>query len=311
MAPARESLYGSLDRPGGPRRWIARAAALAAVLAGVWLLVSGSPLLWAYARVLLPVLLVAVLAVVARVGLRVETRPERWWRTERRLAAIEVGEAEGRDVSLIPDEAARIVGGDVPALDAALETFQVATGSRVYPRFERLPRASYGERVDACVRLEAGVPVLCFTPALLETLPAPELFAVVAHLLARADLIRRAGGRTYDGVREADSGALLVTRDHVALLRALERCRTGAVPLATPGDREAWFSEDEAVPETYDDSGRVERWRRVDRLQHLRAHLGALALDVPEPAAEIRLARLFDTETGQLTEAAKDGLRSM
>jgi hypothetical protein len=275
----------------------------------LWLLVTGSPFLATFISTIVPLLVVLAVAVLARDGGRLLNRPETAWDTERKLAAIEVGEAENRDVESIPAEAARIFQGDVPALDDALQSYQLATGTPAYPRFERLPRSTYLERVDACVRLENGTPVLCFTPKMLEAFSAPEFLAVIAHLLARAEFMRRPSAATCDGVREADARALLVTRDHVALLRALERSRDRAVPAATPGDREAWFSEDDVVPESYDDSGNVERWRRVDRLEELRAHLGALGMDVPLAPATVRLARLYDVETGMLTEAAKDGLR--
>jgi hypothetical protein len=315
----RESLYERLDRLAGLRKWAVPIGGAFVVVVVLRVLFAGARfglggrggaagMLFALSAVLAPL---AVVTAVWLVGtrLRVSAKPERQWTLERRLASLEVAESEARDLSSVGEGAARLFMGDVPALDSALEMLQVASGEKVYPRFERLPESVYGRRVDACVRLEAGIPVLCFTPAMLQTFDADELFAVIAHLIARAQVMRYPSSRTCDGVREADARALLLTRDHVALLRALEASRTGAVPVATPGDREAWFSEDEAIPDERDDGGQVVSWRRIDRLEELRDHLGPLGLDVPIAPPEIRLARLFDVESGMLTEAAKEGLR--
>ncbi len=317
MATERESLYDRLDRLAGLRKWALPISGVFAVVVALRVLSAGARLgfsgdtvagaLFELSVALLPLVLVAA---VWFVGTRVHiaAKPERQWNLEKRLAALEVAELEARDPSRVDEGAARLFMGDVPALDAALEMLQVASGEKVYPRFERLPESVYGRRVDACVRLETGVPVLCFTPAMLETFDADELFAVIAHLVARVEVMRHPSSGTCDGVQEADSRALLLTRDHVALLRALEASRAGAVSMATPGDREAWFSEDEATPDERDDSGQVVSWRRIDRLEELRDHLGPLGLDVPLAPPEIRLARLFDVESGTLTETAKDGL---
>lgn len=319
MPPERESLYDRLDRLEGLRRWVLPVGGAIALLVVVRVVAAGARLhgvagilnpesLLRMTAALVPLAVVVAIWLV-RGRLQATTRPESEWILERRLAAIEVAQAESRDPSSVADGAARLFKGDIPALDEALELLQLAGGEKVYPRFERLPEAMYGRRVDACVRLEAGLPVLCFTPAMLERFDGDELFAVIAHLLARAELMRSPRSGTCDGVQEADARALLLTRNHVALLRALEAARTGAIGLATPGDREAWFSEDEAIPEKVDDNGQVVSWRRVDRVEELRSHLGPLSLDVPLPPAEIRLARLFDVETEMLTDAAKEGLR--
>ncbi len=318
MPPERESLYDRLDRLEGLRRWVLPAGGAIALLVVVRVVSAGARYgvagflnpgsLLRMAAALVPLAVVAAIWLV-RGRLQATPRPESEWILERRLAAIEVAHAESRDPSGVAEGAARLFKGDVPALDEALELLQLARGEKMYPRFERLPEAMYARRIDACVRLEAGLPVLCFTPAMLERFDGDELFAVIAHLLARAELMRSPASGTCDGVQEADGRALLLTRNHVALLRALEAARTGPIGLATPGDREAWFSEDEAIPEKVDDNGQVVSWRRVDRVEELRSHLGPLGLDVPLPPAEIRLARLFDVETGMLTDAAKEGLR--
>jgi hypothetical protein len=231
------------------------------------------------------------------------------WEAERAAAAAEVACEESRDALTIAPEAARIVRGDYPQLDAALGMYQAARGRGVYPRFERLPRSMYGDSTDACVRRGKDDSYIGFTPAMLETFNAPMLLAVIAHLMARAQHLDDADAPISDSVVEADRATLLLTRDHVALLRALEAARTGPSPLAFPGDGEAWFSEDEAVPRGVDEHGRVEGWKRVDRLAKLRAELGALSLDAKEAPAEVRLARIFDVDSGELTPVARDALR--
>ena len=318
LARERESLYDRLDRLAGVSRWVVPAAiglTGVAVLRAMWdggrFGFAVGNFRWSVSDVVIPLLALALAGTffILQGKVRTEPRPERHWGLERRLAAIEVAQAEDRDVARVSDGAATLFKGDFPSLDSALEMLQVASGEKVYPHFERLPESVYGERIDACVRLDGDNPILCFTPAMLETFGPEQLLAVIAHLLARVQLMRHPVGGTCDGVREADARALLLTRDHVALLRALEACRTGAIQIATPGDREAWFSEDEATPEEWDDTGQVVSWRRIDRVEELREHLGPLGLDVPLAPPEVRLSRLFDTGTQTLTEAAKEGLR--
>ncbi len=317
MSDRRESLYDRADRLRGRRwvKWVLGGLVALVAVRFVWLVSvggrTGQHLAETVAVAFLPVLFLVAPGVsrVLRGKLRDAADSRQRWQVERQLSAIEVAEREARDPSTVDADAARLFQGDVPSLDAALELYQVANGERVYPRFERLPEAVYGKRVDACVRLDRETPVLCFTPEMLRVFDSDQLLAVIAHLMARADLVRRTGTGQSDGVREADARALLLTRDHVSLLKALETCRTGAVPLASPGDGEAWFSEDEAVPTKWDENGEVVAWERIDRVEDLRQHLGALGMDVPLPPADVRLARLFDVESGTLTPAAKDGLR--
>ncbi len=311
MPNSRESLHNRIERFERGRGWVLPVGLVIASLVVVrligLLIALGRPLVSGFGLVALAPVLVAVCLLIAVLVLKRANRRPSLWDEERALAAAEVAQAESRDPLAVPEEAARLFQGDVPNLDEALARYQLASGSAIYPRFERLPRQVYGSRVDACARLGDEGPIVCFTPAMLETFSSAELLAVVAHLLARAEQMRECGDRRVDGVREADAKALMITRDHVALLHALESSRTGPVQLALPGDREAWFSEDEAVPERNED-GQVVKWRRIDRVEDLRQHLGPLGMDVPLPSADIRLARLFDVESGELTPAAKDGL---
>lgn len=172
--------------------------------------------------------------------------------------------------------------GDWPSLDTALSLYHAAIGRAVYPRLERIPRISAGDRFDACVRSDGDEPVLRFTPVMLETASADELLAAIAHLIERHRIMKSLGSCGALGVREADAKTLLLTKDHRSLLESVEKSRAGVVPgLAATAGSEAWFSEDDQEPDRYEDGSPVS-WKRIDRLVELRKHLRAMALDVPE-----------------------------
>lgn len=187
---------------------------------------------------------------------------ENEWEWER-LAAL--AESPGTHTNVFP----RIDRAEYPALGSAIQMYQAAVG-RVDPvHFCRLSRATYATRVDACVRLDDDVPTIYFTHAMLDSFSATQLLGVIAHMLERHKLMRSG----YQAVLEADAKALLVTKDPDAILRAIGAAQGDRVPaVARVDNREAWFSDDQAEPDPYDENAPP---RRIYRDRELRKHLGS------------------------------------
>jgi hypothetical protein len=121
--------------------------------------------------------------------------------------------------------------------------------------------------------------MIVFTEAMLDSFSAGELLAVIAHLMARADLMRKGTARTGNGAREADSRTLLLTHDHVSLLNALEKCSNRET--SAPGFGFVRFADVDLQARRTLEEGQPE-WEQSDRVVELRSHLMAAGLDVPE-----------------------------
>lgn len=186
-----------------------------------------------------------------------------------------------------------------PALDEALDAYALRTDT-ARPRVSYLPRAAANDEIGAELvyatapvpgasrrpyrgpldALPGDSPEIVFTQAMLDSFDADELLAVTAHLMARAAIVREGITRFGNGAREADSRALLLTHDHAALLRALEKCTkfeitrppSMGVVLFSDADLQARTKLKEDMPD----------WESRDRIAELRAHLMAAGLDVPE-----------------------------
>jgi hypothetical protein len=186
-----------------------------------------------------------------------------------------------------------------PALDQALDAYAIRTDAG-RPKATLMPRSAAGEQIDAELvyagelvpgapslplrgpldALPGDAPMLSFTEAMLDSYTADELLAVIAHLLARADIVREGTTRFGNGAREADSRALLLTHDHAALLRALQKCTKSAVT-RPPGMGIVLFSDADLQARTRFKEDQPD-WDSHDRIAELRAHLMAAGLDVPE-----------------------------
>ena len=185
-----------------------------------------------------------------------------------------------------------------PALNRALSDYAVRAGVEP-PRVSYYPRAASGDEIDAELAfagdpepggsrwtyrsvleaLPGDSPAIAFSEAMLDTYSAEELLAVVAHLMARAAILRK-GVAGSNGAREADSQALLLTHDHVSLLRALEKC-TKFGYTRPPGFGFVHFSDADLHVRTTLEEDQPE-WVSHDRIAELRSHLMAAGLDVPE-----------------------------
>ena len=137
---------------------------------------------------------------------------------------------------------------------------------------DRYARESLYDRVDR---------LIAFTQGMLDAFNSEELLAVVTHLLARASLSREATRTLDSGVREADSGTLLQTHDHVALLSAIEKSY-GKRPTPSRGMGVVRFADADIRARKVTTKGHVSRWEESDRIGELRAHLGPAGLDVLE-----------------------------
>jgi hypothetical protein len=112
---------------------------------------------------------------------------------------------------------------------------------------------------------------------MLESFSSSELLAVMVHLMSRAEFARGETARLANGVCEADSKTLLVTREHEPLLSAILRSsRDGGTP--APGTGAIAFSDDDLRPADLGNTGRVTKWVMRDRVGELRTHLGALGV---------------------------------
>jgi len=125
-------------------------------------------------------------------------------------------------------------------------------------------------------------PMIAFTRGMLGAFNTEELLAVVAQLVARASVSRGLTKAMDNGVREADSRALLLTHNHVALLSAVEKSY-GKRPTPPPGLGQVRFADADIRARKVTTKGRRSRWETGDRIGELRGHLGPAGLDVPEP----------------------------
>jgi hypothetical protein len=103
--------------------------------------------------------------------------------------------------------------------------------------------------------------------------------AVLPHLVARGAFIEEKTVRAGNGAAEADARALLLTHDHVSLLRAIEKCTKQAMT-PPPQLGLVCFSDQEMRARTTVGVGHTD-WDYGDRIGELRAHLMAAGLDVP------------------------------
>lgn len=185
-------------------------------------------------------------------------------------------------------------------LDQALE-FYIARSGVPAPQVAFFKRAVAGDMVDAelvyadpatadsahfALRgpLDArpgDQPMIVFAEAMLDSYSAEELLAVLAHLIARAPLQGRRTSRQANGAREADSKALLLTHDHAALLRALEKS-VASGPTPPPEMGIVKFADTDLELRKSMTGGATGEWVTRDRLVELRTHLGPASLDVPE-----------------------------
>ena len=185
-------------------------------------------------------------------------------------------------------------------LNHACESYTLLTG-REPPLIAVKARQDVGERIDAELAFLGTIPnehgnrpavspfgapasaepMCAFNEAMLDTYCAAELLAVLAHLMYRAEFARSETARLANGVCEADSKTLLLTREHAPLLRAIERVwRDRETPI--PGTGSIHFSDADLRPERVSSAGLVTKWVTRDRVAELRTHLGAMGLDVPE-----------------------------
>lgn len=184
------------------------------------------------------------------------------------------------------------------ALDEALASYRALTG-RELPVIAFKSRDQIGERVDAELayfttqadengRISVASPFaagadaeawIAFNEAMLDTYSASELLAVLTHLLYRAEFARGTSGKLANGVIEADSKTLLLTREHAALLRALEKTTPRDTPFPDRGIIR--FGDADIIAQHVSTAGHVGKWVIRDRTASLREHLGAMALDVP------------------------------
>jgi hypothetical protein len=123
------------------------------------------------------------------------------------------------------------------------------------------------------------VVAICFGELMLDSYDDDELLAVMLHLTERAALWTQATVRVSNGACEADSRALLITHDHAALLRALEKCDL-AVTTLPPWHGFVRFSDLDLTARTRAGEREAE-WDSRNRLTELREHLMAAGLDVP------------------------------
>ena len=187
-----------------------------------------------------------------------------------------------------------------PQLDQAAESYSALTG-RALPLLAVKARQDVGDRIDAELAFLGTVPnehgnrpavspfgapasaepMCAFNETMLDTYSAAELLAVMVHLMYRAEFARGETARLSNGVCEADSKTLLITREHVPLLHAIERVSRD-LPTPIPGTGSIHFADEDLRPERVSSAGLVTKWVARDRIAELRTHLGAMALDVPK-----------------------------
>lgn len=125
-------------------------------------------------------------------------------------------------------------------------------------------------------------PYVAFSQSMLETFSAEELLAVLLHLKYRGDIARGQSALNANGVCEADSKALLASRDHVAVLSAVQKVAgQRETPLPTLGL--VRFADEDLYATDFTSGGLPTKWANRDRVAELREHLGAMALDVLRP----------------------------
>lgn len=271
----REPLYERIARLV-KERWVVMAFGLVLVLRLAKLAVDSVQLhsIWPIA---VAIGVAGVMVIVARIVAR--------QRVQRSMAM--------RTVSLYP-----IAPGRWPNLDEALRSYSALTGMGP-PHLGLKRRVDTGERIDAelaYLRDEPdgtsrvvspwGAPptaraTIGFNEAMLDTFSADELLAVMVHLVERSKFAQNETSRLVNGVMEADSKALLLTREHAALLRAIEKTSRDR-PTPIPGTGSIHFSDEDLRPKRVSHVGLATEWVTRDRLADLREHLGAAALDVPE-----------------------------
>ena len=191
--------------------------------------------------------------------------PSRWPELDRALVAYSI--RTGCDAPIVVVSGQRNDGTPVTRVDASLN-YMGAPDPETGVRPLRSPlEAQSGDLL-----------VVGFDEPMLNTYDADELLAVILHLVERAALWRQATVRVSNGACEADSRTLLITHDHVALLRALEKC-TRPHSTFPPGYGLVSFS-DLDVRARRRAGLRESEWEARDRLVELRRHLMAAALDV-------------------------------
>lgn len=183
-----------------------------------------------------------------------------------------------------------------PALDAAREGYHALTG-QMAPEVGVKSREFTAERIDAEYVLMSrtvgsngerlvvdpfkadadAAPVLAFNEAMLDVYTSAELLAVMLHLMYRGELLRGPSATVANGVCEADSKTLLMQRDHVALLGAIEKTTPRTTP--HPGTGVVRFADEDLRAKDFTPGGEVRAWTTRDRVAELRMHLGALGLD--------------------------------
>ncbi|NTW29515.1 MAG: hypothetical protein HGA39_09180 [Coriobacteriia bacterium] len=186
-----------------------------------------------------------------------------------------------------------------PQLDEAIAGYRALTGEASIG-LGYLRSVDVGDRVDADVSYvnrepdadgirrvvspfgapQDAEPMYVFDERMLDTYTAAELLAVVLHLKYRLEFAGGESARLANGVCEADSKALLLMRDHAALLRAIEKS-TRKRETAAPGMGVIRFADNEVCAAGVSDAGIVRKWLVQDRATALRTHLGAMAFDVP------------------------------
>lgn len=210
-----------------------------------------------------------------------------------RWKAAKAGHEARSGIAYVLDDLA-----EVPALDEAVQRFRLITG-------EPAPIASVSssfapETIDAelvyltehadddgfhhVVPLSdaqtAAVAAIAFSERMLSEYGSAELTAVLLHLFERGRILRGVSQPTTNGVREADSRALLASHEHAALLRAIENATRPRYTLP-PGMGHVRFADADLIAAETSTTGAPTRWEQADRVSELREHLGALGLDVP------------------------------
>lgn len=232
-----------------------------------------------------------------------------WWPVALALAIVVVGIVGARIVAVRREQAGMAARSGTairlypptawPQLDEALDGYRALTGEAA-PVVAVKQRKETGDAVDAeltfmSAELRDGryrsavspfaasaedIPYCGFNETMLDTFSARELLAVMLHLMYRAEFARSESARLSNGVCEADSKTLLLMRDHVALLSAIEKT-SGQRRAVSPASGYILFSSADTFAAKVGNTGLVTKWATRDRVAELRSHLGALALDVP------------------------------
>jgi hypothetical protein len=191
------------------------------------------------------------------------------------------------------------------SLNEALAAFEIRTGLES-PRIALGERSVFGDSVDAelvFARMDGdGHSVRYVSPmesrpddritvvlheAMLDSFDSEELLAVLVQLVTRASLSQSATRAMDNGVREADSRALLLTHEHRALLSAVEKS-AGRRPTPQPDLGIVRFADADLRYRTASSTWNDGHWVEQDRIAELRNHLGPAGLDVPESTTELR-----------------------